>query len=134
MTNRKFFLKNIFPFLRPRGTCVCIVFILQLRVIIIYASQCVFIHSWVFYNKNPKGDSSRNYMEFCWWFFFLSKKVGWWVREKKVKYYFPPPLFELSELNRISFFFFCFYFICVFFFSVRASLQFRVAPLLSNKQ
>lgn len=43
-------------------------------------------------------------------FFFVSEKVvGWW---KKVKYYFPPPLFEFSELNRISFRLFCFCFVC----------------------
>lgn len=58
------------------------------------------IYGWFFCNKNPKSDSSRDCRVLL--MVFLSEKK--WVGElKKVKYYFPPPLFELSELNRISF-------------------------------
>lgn len=132
MTNKKFLFFSVtyfFPYSPSSAenlTCVCAKYLFygytcyyNMRV-----SMCIYLRSSISAAKTQKAIPHATLRSFLlmvlliYLFIFSSEKSRLVSRgEKKVKYYFPPPLFEFSELNRISFLYFFFFFrlcVCLF--------------------
>lgn len=101
----------------PVKVCVCVwVYYIYCTPPCYYMHISMFIYLWWDFfsaTKTRKAIPHATTASFVDGFFLFVWKMWVGGLEKKVKYYFPPPLFELSELNRISFQLFCF---CLFVF------------------